>query len=155
MKYLLALILFSSLSFANYSIYYTGVELGKIKNFDTLNENYLKAEVSNSIARFLLGKDYLILHNKQFNHKKNKSKYKYKKESSQIITILKKAYDGTLKPGVYQIDKIKSIKVTFDKHYNFVYTRKGKVKSEGYFIMKDGELVKLIEEKNDIEISKN
>ncbi len=155
MKLIITLMLFISVSFANYSVYFTGIKLGVAKNFDTLKDNYLKAEVTNSIARFLLGKDTFVFYDENFSLKKDTENIKYKKDKYAIIEILKRASNNNIKDERIQLKKDKYIDVKFDKNYKFTYTSKGKIKSNGYFIMKEGKLIKLVENINNIEISKN
>ena len=155
MKYILTFLIFTNLAFANYSLYFNSIKLGEIENFNTLEQNYFKAKVTNSFARFLLGKDYVIYYNDQYKNNKKDSNTKYKKDKYQIITILKKAGKNDTKSERINISEKKFIDVSFDKNYKFKYNSKGRIKSDGYFEMKNGKLIKLIETVNSIEISKN
>lgn len=154
MKFLLPVLLLANLAFANYSIKFKGITLGEIENFDSLKENYLEAKVTNSIARFLLGKDKFVFYNEDFNGIKNKETTKYKKDNYAIIYILKKAMANDVKAEKIEVKKDKYITVTYDKNYKFIYNSKGRIKSEGFLEMKDNTLLKLIENVNGIEISK-
>ena len=155
MKYIITLLIFTNFAFANYSLYFNSIKLGEIENFDSLKKNYFKAKVTNSVARFLLGKDYVIYYNEQYKNAKKNKNTKYKKDKYQIITILKKAAKNDTKDERINISKGKFIDVSFDKNYKFKYSSKKRIKSDGYFQMKDGKLIKLIESVNSIEISKN
>lgn len=155
MKLILTFLFFINLAFANYSVYFTGIKLGEAKNFDTLNDHYLKADVTNSVARLLLGRDTFIFHDEEFNLQKDEENIKYKKDKNLIIELLRRAVNNELKPGRIVINDKKFIDVTFDKNYKFKYTSDKKIKSEGYFIIEDGVLTKFIETKNNIEISQN
>lgn len=154
MKFLLPVLLLANLAFANYSIKFKGITLGEIENFDSLKKNYLEAKVTNSIARFLLGKDKFVFYNEDFNGIKNKETTKYKKDNYAIIYILKKAMVNDVKAEKIEVKKDKFITVTYDKNYKFIYNSKGRIKSEGFLEMKDNTLLKLIENVNGIEISK-
>jgi hypothetical protein len=66
MKKILALLLLTNFLFASYTIQYQGLNLGTIKNLDTLKDNYLEADVTNKIARFLLGKDKFVFYNEDY-----------------------------------------------------------------------------------------
>ncbi|MFK2823343.1 hypothetical protein [Arcobacter sp. YIC-80] len=154
MKFLLPVLLLANLAFANYSIKFKGITLGEIENFDSLKKNYLEAKVTNSIARFLLGKDKFVFYNEDFNGIKNKETTKYKKDNYAIIYILKKAMANDVKAEKIEVKKDKFITVTYDKNYKFIYNSKGRIKSEGFLEMKDNTLLKLIENVNGIEISK-
>ncbi|GGD35606.1 hypothetical protein GCM10012288_06890 [Malaciobacter pacificus] len=155
MKSIFVLLIFINFSFASYSVYFTGIKLGEAKDFETLNEHYLKADVTNSIAKFLLGRDTFIFHDEKFSLKKDKENIKYKKDKNQIIEVLRRAKNNELKPGRITINENKYIDVTFDKSYKFKYVSSGKVKSEGYFIIKNSQIQEFIETKNDIKITKN
>ncbi|MFA9373268.1 MAG: hypothetical protein ACERKK_03820 [Poseidonibacter sp.] len=154
MKYLLSLILLTNIAFASYIIEFKGLEIGEIKNFNSLEQNYLEADVTNSIARFLLGKDKFVFYNEDYNGLKNDDNTKYKKDKYAIIYILKKAAANNTKDERLQIKENKYIDIKFDTNYKFKYTSKDKIKSEGFFVMKDGKLETFIEEVNSINIIK-
>ncbi|UTJ07435.1 hypothetical protein [Arcobacter roscoffensis] len=154
MKILITTILLASFAFANYTIKFKGITLGEIENFKSLEHNYLEAKVTNSIARFLLGKDKFVFYNEDFKNKKNDENTKYKKDKYAIIYILKKAMANDVKTEKLEVKKDKFITVSFDENFKFVYDSKGRIKSEGYLEMKDNSLLKLVENINDIEISK-
>ena len=63
MKLILTILVFTNLAFASYTIKYHGLELGTIDNFDTLKDNYLQANVTSKIAKFLLRKDKFVFYN--------------------------------------------------------------------------------------------
>lgn len=154
MKYFLSILLMANFAFANYTISYKGIELGEIKNFDTIKDNYLEADVTNSIARLLLGRDKFVFYNEEFKGVKDKKNIKYKKDKYAIIYILKKATSNDMKAEKIEVKKDKVIEVFYDKNFQFVYNSKGKIKSKGHLEMIDGQLNELIETKNDIEIIK-
>ncbi|MGB5792075.1 hypothetical protein [Poseidonibacter sp.] len=154
MKYLLSLILLTNIAFASYIIEFKGLEIGEIKNFNSLEQNYLEADVTNSIARFLLGKDKFVFYNEDYNGLKNDDNTKYKKDKYAIIYILKKAAANNTKDERLQIKENKYIDIKFDTNYKFKYTSKDRIKSEGFFVMKDGKLETFIEEVNSINIIK-
>ena len=54
-----------------------------------------------------------------------------------------------------EVKKNKFIDVKFDKNYKFIYNSKNRIKSDGYFEMKNGELETLVEDVNSIKIVKN
>ena len=155
MKFILTLLLLTNFAFASYTIKYQGLTLGTITNFDTLKDNYLEADVTNKIARFLLGKDKFVFYNEDYKGKKNDKNTKYKKDKYAIVDILKKAASNNIKNERIEVKKDKFIDVKFDKNYKFIYNSKNRIKSNGYFEMKDGELLSLIETINSIEIIKN
>lgn len=155
MKTILTILLFTNLAFASYTIKYQGLTLGTIKNFDTLKDNYLEADVTNSIARFLLGKDKFVFYNEDYKGKKDDSNTKYKKDKYAIVYILQKAAANDIKNERIEVKKNKFIDVKFDKNYKFIYNSKNRIKSDGFFEMKNGELETLVEDVNSIKIVKN
>ena len=155
MKPILALVLFSNLLFANYSIYFQGIKLGEVENFDSLERGCLEATVTNSIARFLLGKDKFVFYNDNYKGSTKQKDTKYKRDKYHIITILKKAANNTIKNERIPISEGKFIDVKLEDKYKFTYNSKGKIKSDGYFTMKNNELKEFVEEVNSIEIIKN
>ncbi|KAB7884416.1 hypothetical protein [Poseidonibacter ostreae] len=155
MKFLLTLLLLTNFAFASYTIKYQGLTLGNIENFDTIKDNYLEATVTNKIARLLLGKDKFVFYNEDYIGKKDDENTKYKKDKYAIVYILKKAAANNTKDERIEVKKDKFIDVKFDKNFNFIYNSRNRIKSKGYFEMKDGELETLIEEINSIKIIKN
>jgi hypothetical protein len=155
MKFILTLLLLTNFAFASYTIKYQGLELGTITNFETLKDNYLEANVTNKIARFLLGKDKFVFYNEDYKGKKDDKNTKYKKDKYAIVYILKKAASNNTEDERIEVKKDKFIDVKFDKNFKFIYNSKNRIKSKGFFEMKDGELQSLIENVNSIEITKN
>lgn len=155
MNFLLTLLLLTNFAFASYTIKYQGLTLGNIENFDTIKDNYLEATVTNKIARLLLGKDKFVFYNEDYIGKKDDENTKYKKDKYAIVYILKKAAANNTKDERIEVKKDKFIDVKFDKNFNFIYNSRNRIKSKGYFEMKDGELETLIEEINSIKIIKN
>lgn len=154
MKLILTILVFTNLAFASYTIKYHGLELGTIDNFDTLKDNYLEANVTSKIAKFLLRKDKFVFYNEDYKGKKDDKDTKYKKDSYAIVYILNKAASNDIKDERIEVKKNKFIEVKFDKNYKFIYNSKNRIKSDGYFVMKDGKLQSLIETVNSIEITK-
>ena len=154
MKLLLMILLISNFAFASYTIKYHGLELGTINNFDTLKDNYLEANVTNTLAKFLLRRDKFVFYNEDYKGKKDDENTKYKKDKYAIVYILKKATTNDIKDERIEVKKNKFIDVKFDKNYKFIYNSKNRIKSDGYFVMKNGKLEKLIETVNSIEITK-
>ncbi len=156
MKAILILILTLNFTFANYSIFFTGIKLGESKTLDTIQNNYLEATVTNSLVKLLLGKDKFIFFDDNFKLKKDTKNIKYKKDTHAIIEVLKRAQNNTLKSGRIYITKEKYIDIkVVDNNYKFIYTAKKEIGSQGYFELKDKKLIKFIDSKNNIKILKN
>lgn len=154
MKFILTILIITNFAFANYTISYKGIELGEIKNFDTLEKNYLEADVTNTIAKLLLGRDKFVFYNEDFTQQKDKDKIKYKKDNYAIIYILQKAIKNDVKSEKIEVKKDKFITVSFDENFKFIYNSKGKIKSKGHLQMENGHLKELVETVNGIEITK-
>lgn len=154
MKIILILLVMVSSIFADYSISYTNLKLGTIEDINTVKENYFKAKVTNPMAKFLLGKKEFIFFNEKYNEEKENKKAKYKKDKYFIIDILKKAISNNLKEERIFVEKDKYIDVTKNKDYEFKYISKGKVKSFGKIVVRNFELISLVDEKNNIKILK-
>ncbi len=155
MRFLFTILMITNIAFASYTIKYQGLELGTIDNFDTLKDHYLEANLTNKIAKLLLRKDKFVFYNEDYTGKKDDKNIKYKKDKYAIVYILKKAFSNNTKDERIEVKKDKFIDVKFDKNYKFIYNSRNRIKSKGYFEMKDGELQTLIEDVNSIEIIKN
>ncbi len=155
MKRLLVVFTFMiSFSFASYTISYKGISLGVINDFKTLDKNYLEADVTNFLAKLLLGKKKFVFYDENYTGFINDKNTKYRKDKYAIIYLLKKAFANDVKSERIEIKKNKFIDIKYNKNFNFTYNSKGKIKSKGYLKLTNGEFIKFVEEKNDIEISK-
>jgi hypothetical protein len=155
MRNIIVLLLLGTFAFAKYSVYFNGIKSGEIENLEnSLKENFLEIKVTNSFASLLLQKDKLIFYNEQYMKQKNKNDVKYKKDKYQIISLLQKVYEKKLIDEKIKIEKNKYISIKPGDNYEFTYKSNGKIKSEGFFEVKNGELVQLIETLNNIKISK-
>ena len=152
MRAILIILLFSSFAFANYAIYYSGLKLGTIKNIQTVHENYLYIKVTNPIARLLVGKKYLIFYNEHYEKNHNKAEVKYKKDKYHIIKIIQEGLKNQLIQGTLFVQPHKFIEITQNEHIHFKYISKGRQKAYGEMIIKDNQLISLIEKKNHIKI---
>jgi len=142
-------------AFAEYKVEYNGIEVGKVENFDTLKDSYVKANPTSWLSKMYLGNRNLIIYDEQFSLSKDETKNKYKKERSSLIDLLKNIYSGKIKPGTIKINKDKKIvlKKEGNKYY-YEFVRKGKDKVGGFFETKNKELIQLVENTNGIVITK-
>jgi len=154
-KLLLILFLFMTVSNATiYNLKYHNITIGEIKNIETTEKKFLKIKVISSLARFMLGEDYLVYYEEGYttgNHKNSK----YKNDKHAILRVIEKAVKGTIKDETYIISKEKTIEIKFDKdfnQYNFIYIKKGKIKSEGFIKLKNNSLLSFKDTKNNVEI---
>lgn len=155
MKFLLILCITISFTFASYDIYYSNLRVGVIKDFSTVNENYLKIKVTNPIARLLLGKKEMIFYNSDYKLTSKNDKIKYKRDKYHIIKIIQKSIQNRLDIGNIPIQKDKYIEISKNKNYHFRYISKGKIKSNGKIFIKNSELLSLIDDKNHLKIIKH
>ena len=156
MKILFTLLLSISFSFANYSLYYGELKLGVIEDMSTIQNNYLRINVTSKLARILLGgKKALIYYNDKFEGKKDAPKTKYKHDRYHIIEIIRKSISDSLLEGTLFISEKKYITIKKDENYTFEYISKGRLKSNGTIKVKDNHLLSLIDEKNHIKIIRN
>ena len=154
MRILLLLLFITNFLFANYTISYAKLKLGIIRDINTVEQNYLDIKITNSVAKFLLGKKNMLFYNEKFTVNKKSKSYKYKKDKYFIIEILKRTIDGTLEDGNIYVAKNKYIQIKKDKNYSFKYISKGRIKSFGKIVVENGELISLVDEKNNINISR-
>ena len=150
--FLILTIMISLLQADSYLIKYKGITLGKIENLTTLNQNYLKAKVTNSIVRFMMRKDFFVFYD---GNKPDFSKTKYKKDNKKIIYALKEAI--ALKPSYedVQIDEKRHITLSCkDKICKFDYYSDGNHNANGKIEFKDDKFYKLTEEQSSLEIIK-
>ena len=84
MKKIFIIILLFNFTYASYSLKYSGIKLGSIKTFNTINENYFTVKITNSIVRFFIGRKYMIFYNNDYLIKKNEDKYAYKIDKHKI-----------------------------------------------------------------------
>lgn len=152
MRVIFIILLLSTFSFANYTIYYSGLKLGIIENLKTIHQNYLYIKVTNPVARLLLGKKYLIFYNDAYVQSHNKETIKYKKDKYHIIKIIQEGLKNQLMEGTLFVQPNKFIEITQKNNIHFNYISKGKQKAYGELIIKDNKLISLIEKKNHIKI---
>lgn len=141
---------------ASYSVYYYGINLGEIRTFDTLKDNYIMADITNGFARLLAGEKKICLFNDDF--KGTFEKTKFKKDSRSIIKTLNFAID-------YPIHKIKSKKIivsvdryiTVNCDINCIFTtyKKNKKNHTGTILFKDNIFYSISSEDKKVEIKKD
>jgi hypothetical protein len=153
-RFLLISVLFVVTLQANvYNVKYHGVTLGEVVNLDTLKSNYLKAEVTNSIAKFMIRKKYFVFHS---GDKPDINDAKFKKDTHMMVFAFQQALISKPKYKVYKISdkKTMTLDCTDSKECKFSYVKKGKEKGRGFIFFDDnGEFVKIKEEISTVEIS--
>jgi len=135
-----------------YSVKYHGVTLGYIDSLDTLKSYYLKAEVTNSIAKLFIGKKYFVLHS---GNEPDINNAKFKRDNNMMIFAFQQALNEKPKHKIYKINNIKFMILDCSgKECKFVYNSRGKEKGRGVVTFNEkGEFTKIKEEISTIEIS--
>lgn len=157
MRKLLLLAMLWSMAHASYSISFKNVRLGTINSLATLKEHYIMIEITNPIARLMVGKDQMIYYDDAYSQAKNNHSVKYKKDRYQIIRLLELATTGKLNQKRFMIKKDKFI--TIQSHnkniYSFLYNSKNRIKAKGRIEIDRHKLVSLIDDQNSVKIYAN
>ena len=137
----------------NYNVKFKGITLGQIDTLDTLKSNYLKAKVTNSIAKFFIRKKYYIFHS---NEEPDIKDAKFKKDKNMVLFAFLQSITQKPKHKIYKINELKTMTIDCnDGACKFIYNSSGRIKGRGIVTFdKKGEFVKLEEEISTIEISK-
>ena len=155
MKSFFIIMILATLSFAQtYSIKYKGITLGKIDTLKTLQNDFLKARVTNSIVHFMMRKDFFVFY---AGEKPNFSKTKYKKDNKKIIFALKRTIEAKPYDETFIIDDKRKINIKcLQKDLCiFDYFSKGEHSASGIIEFKNDKFYRLYEKKSSLEIVKN
>lgn len=153
-----ALLLFTALSWAQaadkYAIEYRGIKLGEITDMTTVEQLYLKAKVTNFIAKILLGKEYFVFYADQ---KPQVKHAKYRKDKNHILLALREAIKSHPKhaefPGAKKGSKL--ILECNGNTCNYRYIKSARVTGIGkIYFDKNGKFYELTEEKNKVVIKR-
>jgi len=153
----LSLLLFFSLSAtlfaASYDVKYHGTTLGRADTLETLKDHYLKAKVTNFLAKLLIGKKYFVFYSDQ---KPPIANAKFRKDNKMILYAFYESLTRKPQYRRYQINPIKALELrcSGDK-CTFIYTKNGQINGKGYILFdQSGDFVKLREDISDFEIVK-
>lgn len=158
MKSILLLIMLTNLLFARYSLYYSKIKLGEIDTFETVQENYFKVKITNSLVKFFVKKDFFIYYNDSFNIETKNSNIKYKRDKYRIIEILNLAIFKDIKESkklIISENKYIEVKKIKNNNYEFKYVKNNKIKTHGNFKIVNNELISFEEINNYILILKD
>jgi len=139
---------------SSYYVKYHGMKLGKIDDISTIDKLYLKAKVTSKIARFMLGKDYLVYFS---GNKPNIKDVKFKKDKKMILYAFKTSIKEKPKFKRFKINDIKNITLECksDKACHFTYYKNDKINGYGDIVFdKDGEFVSITEKKSNFKIER-
>jgi len=152
---LMMLMIFITIANANsykYAVKYHGVQLGEISDLSTIDKLYLKAKVTSRVARFMLGKDYLVYYG---GNKPSISDAKYKKDKKMILYAFKTSITQKPKFKRFPISSVKDITLECKSanECRFEYHKNGKVNGKGQIRFdKNGDFVSITEEKSNFQI---
>ena len=137
----------------NYNIKFKGIKLGEIETLETLKDNYLKAEVTNRIARFIIKHDNFVFYG---NEKPDIKDSKYRKDNNMILFAFLQTLTEKPEHKVYKINDTKTMTIDCNKdECKFIYNKEGYTKGIGIVTFdRNGEFMKLKEEIASVEISK-
>jgi hypothetical protein len=136
-----------------YRVKYRGITLGEIDDLSTLDELYLKAKVTNRVARFMLGEDNLVYYGKDKPDIKNA---KFKKDKKMILYAFAESLKEKPKFKRYKINDIKNITLECNSDgCKFFYYKNGEVNGKGDIKFdKEGKFLSITEKLSHFEISK-
>ncbi len=153
-KYTLAALLLSttlSLHASHYTIQYKGVTLGEINDISTVKSLYLKAKVTNFLAKLLLRHKYFVFYS---GTKPQIKDAKYRKDKNNVLFALNEAIKQRPEHKEYPSERGKKLLLECSNdicHYTFY--KKSKITGKGKITFdKNGEFYELIEEKNGVVI---
>ena len=134
-----------------YDVNYKGMTLGEVTDLNTVHELYLKAKVTSRIARFLLGRDYLVYYS---GDKPNIKKAKFKKDKKMMLYAFSQSLQERPAFKRYEISEIKNITLTCKgKACEFVYYKNNQVDGKGEILFDESDnFVSIKETMSDFEI---
>ena len=140
---------------STYDVKYKGVRLGEIRDLSTLEDLYLKAEVTSRVARFLLGKDSVVFY--AGDKKPDVAKAKFKKDKKMMLFAFKESLKNRPKFKRFEISPIKNITLSCQGNScQFFYYKNNKINGKGTIRFDDdNNFLSLSEELSDVEIVRN
>ncbi|HHD77589.1 MAG TPA: hypothetical protein ENK93_05855 [Campylobacteraceae bacterium] len=113
-----------------YLIQYKGVTLGDIDNLtQTINKLYLKAEVTNIIAKLLLRKKYFVFYE---NEKPDLSNAKFRRDKNNVLLALREAIERRPAHREYPSPGEKKLVLECsDNLCHYVFYKKKKIEGKG------------------------
>lgn len=151
--FMLSFIVLMSANATAYNVKFKGITLGEIDTLETLKSHYLKARVTNSIAKFFIRKKYYIFHAGEAPKIQDA---KFRKDKNMVLFAFLQSISE--KPGhkEYKISDNKNMTIDCsDDVCRFLYYRKGKLEGKGIVTFdKNGEFINLTEEISTVEISR-
>lgn len=136
-----------------YTINYKGITLGTIDDLSTVNQLYLKARVTNLVAKLLLGHKYFVFYGGE---KPHISDAKYRKDKNNVLFALNEAIHVKPRHKVYPSPKEKKLIIDCQKERcEYVFYRKNRIKGKGEILFdQNGQFYQLLEEKSSVLIKR-
>lgn len=131
-KFILIIFLYLNIN-ASYIVTYNDIQLGIIKDIDTIKNGYLEATITNDIAKFVLGTDNAIFFKEDY-VLINKEDYFQKKDKNKLLNVL-----SNILYNVKYTDE-ENKKISYEKNnnvYNWIYTNSKGEERKGYLIVND------------------
>ena len=140
---------------STYDVKYKGIRLGEIRDLSTVDDLYLKAEVTSRVARFLLGKDRMVFYAGE--KKPDVPKAKFKKDKKMMLFAFKESLKNRPKFKKFEITPIKNITLSCKGNScQFFYYKNNKINGKGKILFDDdNNFLSLSEELSDVEIVRN
>jgi len=135
-----------------YDVNFRGMTLGEVTDISTVNDLYLKAAVTSSVARFLLGKDNLVYYASE--KKPDIKKSKFKRDKKMMLYAFSQSLSERPKFKRYEISDIKNITLSCaGNECEFIYYKNNHVDGKGKILFDENdEFVSITEELSNFEI---
>jgi effector-binding domain-containing protein len=144
-KFILLLLLFTSVLNAKYIVYYRGFSIAEIDDLNTIHQTYIRAKVTSSIYRVITGKPYVLYY---FGNKPEFKDTKYRVDWQRYITVFKILIEE--KPPFQELlvndENDVVIKCPNHKLCEFTYYEQGKLFSTGTVTFDDNGEINTIED---------
>lgn len=139
-------------SSAKYDVNFRGMTLGVVTDISTVKDLYLKAAVTSSVARFLLGKENLVYYGSET--KPDIKKSKFKRDKKMMLYAFSQSLSERPKFKRYEINDIKNITLSCEaKACEFIYYKNDHVDGKGKILFDENdEFVSITEELTNFEI---
>ena len=137
---------------AKYNVNFRGITLGEVTDISTVKDLYLKATVTSSVARFLLGKDNLVYYASET--KPDIKKSKFKRDKKMMLYAFSQSLSERPKFKRYKISDIKNITLSCkDKLCEFIYYKNNQINGKGKILFDENdEFESITEELTNFEI---
>jgi len=138
-------------STTRYDVKFKGMTLGEVVDITTAKELYLKAKVTSTIARFMLGKEYFVFYGGEKPDIKNA---KFKKDKKMMMYAFAQSLINRPKHKVFKINDIKNITLNCNEDVcEFIYYKNNHIDGKGKISFDENDaFVSITEELSGFEI---